>query len=316
MILRQTGLLYLLCARAVKIRAMNSSDDPYLTTRELAELLRIKERKVYDMATHGDVPCVRVVGKLLFPRGEIMQWIAASRSGPLAQGEAQVLPPTLLGSHDPLLDWALRESGSGLAAFMDGSADGLRRMEACEGVACGTHLHEEDGWNIQTVRQQFEHQPVVLIEFAKRVRGLIVATDNPLQLTDMASLRGYRVARRQSNAASQQLFEHLLMEAELAPDAVKAGEDCARTEDELGMQVFDGRVDAAFGLASVASRLRLGFVPLLEERFDLLVWRQAWFEPAFQHLLAFMQSDTFRNKAASLGGYDISNLGKVHFNAR
>ncbi|ASJ70248.1 helix-turn-helix transcriptional regulator [Granulosicoccus antarcticus] len=295
---------------------MNLSDDPYLTTRELAELLRIKERKVYDMATHGDVPCVRVVGKLLFPRSEIMQWIAASRSGPQANGAPMVLPPTVLGSHDPLLDWALRESGSALAAFMDGSADGLRRMAVNEGVACGTHLHEADGWNVNTVSEQFEHQPVVLVEFAKRVRGLIVAAGNPLQLSDVASLAGHRVARRQDNAASQQLFEHLLGKAEMTNDAVQMVEDCARTEDELGMQVFDGRVDAAFGLASVASRLRLEFVPLLEERFDLLVWRQAWFEPAFQHLLTFMQSEAFRNKAASLGGYDISSLGKVHFNGR
>ncbi len=158
---------------------MNSSADPYLTTRELAELLRIKERKVYDMATHGDVPCVRVVGKLLFPRNEIMQWIAASRSGPLANGEELALPPTVLGSHDPLLDWALRESGSALAAFMGGSADGLSRMAAREGLACGTHLHESDGWNIETVSRQFEHQPVVLVEFAKRVRGLIVTAGNP-----------------------------------------------------------------------------------------------------------------------------------------
>ncbi len=102
----------------------------------------------------------------------------------------------------------------------------------------------------------------------------------------------------------------------MATDALQEDEDCARTEDELGMRVFDGRVDAAFGLASVASRLKLDFLPLLEERFDLLVWRQAWFEPPFQQLLAFMGSDTFRKKAATLGGYDISGLGVVHFNAR
>ena len=58
---------------------MSPSDEPYLTTRELADLLRIKERKVYDMATRGEVPCVRVVGKLLFPREEIDRWIDAAR---------------------------------------------------------------------------------------------------------------------------------------------------------------------------------------------------------------------------------------------
>jgi len=294
---------------------MNAIDEPYLTTRELAELLRIKERKVYDMATHGDVPCVRVVGKLLFPRAEIMQWIDASRSGPQTLTDIS-LPPTVLGSHDPLLDWALRESGSGLAAFLDGSADGLRRLDSLEGVACATHIHEDEGWNVNTVKAQFENQSVVLVEFAQRVRGLIVAVDNPLGLSDMASLAGHRIARRQGSAASQQLLEQRLAEAGVAPEAIRQFDDCARTEDELGMQVFDGHVDAAFGLQSVASRLRLGFLPQLEERFDLLVWRQAWFEPPFQKLLGFMGSEAFRDKAAKLGGYDISNLGRVHFNGR
>ncbi len=305
---------FLLNAGPVKLRTMNAIEEPYLTTRELAELLRIKERKVYDMATHGDVPCVRVVGKLLFPRADIMQWIDASRSGPQTLAEVS-LPPTVLGSHDPLLDWALRESGSGLAAFLDGSADGLQRMASQEGVACATHIHEEDGWNVATVKSQFEHRNVVLVEFAQRVRGLIVAADNPLKITDMASLAGHRLARRQGSAASQQLFEQLRAEAGLSEDSVKSLDDCARTEDELGMQVFDGHADVAFGLQSVATRLRLGFVPQLEERFDLLVWRQAWFEPPFQALLRFMDSEVFREKAAKLGGYDISNLGRVHYNA-
>ncbi|MEX0340492.1 MAG: helix-turn-helix domain-containing protein, partial [Arenibacterium sp.] len=51
----------------------------YLTTRELADLLRIGERKVYDLAANGEVPCVRAVGKLLFPRAEITAWLNASR---------------------------------------------------------------------------------------------------------------------------------------------------------------------------------------------------------------------------------------------
>src|SRR3546814_883337 len=97
----------------------------FLTTREVAALLRVKERKVYDLAAAGDIPCRRVTGKLLFPRAEIEAWLA--RGGVGAAGRA--LPANIVaGSHDPLLDWAIRESGSGLAAYFDGSLDGLARM--------------------------------------------------------------------------------------------------------------------------------------------------------------------------------------------
>jgi excisionase family DNA binding protein len=85
----------------------------FLTTRELADLLRIGERKVYDLAAKGEVPHVKVVGKLLFPRDRVMGWIASGAVGP---GAETPLPPVLVGSSDPLLDWALRQSDAGLAA--------------------------------------------------------------------------------------------------------------------------------------------------------------------------------------------------------
>jgi molybdate-binding protein len=64
----------------------------------------------------------------------------------------------------------------------------------------------------------------------------------------------------------------------------------------------------------MAQRLRLGFVPVIRERFDLLVDRAAWFDPPLQRLVGFCRSDAFRNKATELTGYDISGFGTVHFN--
>ena len=61
---------------------MSGEAPVYLTTKELADLLRIKERKVYDLAASGKVPCSRATGKLLFPAAEIRAWIETSRSCP------------------------------------------------------------------------------------------------------------------------------------------------------------------------------------------------------------------------------------------
>mgnify|MGYP001797338354 CR=1 FL=1 len=289
--------------------AMDGPGESYLTTRELADLLRIKERKVYDLAAAGEVPCVRVVGKLLFPQADVRAWIEGARSGPAAEG---ALPGVMLGSHDPLLDWALRESGSGLAAFLDGSADGLARFARREGVACGVHIHEEDGWNVESVAAAVGEAPVVLLELARRRRGLIVAPQNPLEINGLADLAGRRVARRQEGAASQGMFDALSAGAGLGhldgPEAV------ARTEGDVAMLVFEGKADAAFGLEAVAAQMRLGFVPVLEERFDLLVWRRAYFEPAVQRLMAFLRSPACAAKAAEMRGYDLSGLGTVWLN--
>ena len=290
---------------------MTSHDTAFLTTGELADLLRIKERKVYDMAARGEVPCVRAVGKLLFPRAEIEVWVAQTRSGPLAV----VDPPAIaVGSHDPLLDWALRNAGSGIAALFDGSVDGLDRFASGEAALCSLHLHEADGWNTATVAQRLGSRPVVLIEFAQRRRGLIVPAGNPQAVTGLGDVAPLRVVRRQPGAASQILFDHLLGEAGLEPSALAGPEAAERTEDDLAQAVADGKGDVAFGVEAAAHQHRLAFVPLLEERLDLLIWRRSYFEPPCQRLLSFLRSEAFATRARELAGYDLRGAGQVRFN--
>lgn len=292
---------------------MSDGAPDFLTTRELADLLRIKERKVYDLASSGEVPCVRAVGKLLFPRAEVEAWLAASGSGPETRPEP--LPAILAGSHDPLLDWALRESGSGLAAFMDGSMDGLDRLARRQAAVAGLHLHEPGGgWNVAAVAAAMPAAPVVVVEFARRDRGLILAPGLTGQVTSLAGLAGKRFARRQPGAASQRLFEHLAGETGLDLAALPGPESPARSEADVALIVAEGKADCAFGLACMARQFRLGFVPIISERYDLAIWRHAWFEPPFQRLLEFMHGNQFAAKAEEMTGYDISGLGQVHYN--
>lgn len=287
----------------------------YLTTKELADLLRIKERKVYDLASSGAVPCTRAFGKLLFQRTAINSWL--SRHGSGEDATPMSLPGVFFGSHDPLLDWALRESGSGLATYFDGSLDGLERMSKGDGIASGLHVFDRgtNDWNASLVAQKLAGKPVVLVEWAWRERGIIVETGNPKKINSIADLKHKTIAPRQSQAGSQVLLEHLLTEANLSTDDVTYTAP-ARTEVDAALAVLEGEADAAFGLPSVARQYRLDFVPVIRERFDLLVWRREWFEEPFQKLLALVDGKEFASKAASLEGYDISGLGQVHYNAR
>lgn len=286
----------------------------FLTTRELAELLHIKERKVYDLAASGEVPCSRATGKLLFPRREIEAWLASHSSGG-AQANSNRQSRVFVGSQDPLLEWSLRSSGAGLATLFDGSLDGLERFADGEGQAAALHLYEPETseWNVAAVRSRFQHAPVALVEFAWRERGLIVSRAKADSIEKVADLRGLRIAPRQETAGSQVLLRNLMAQAELDGQDVEWA-DTARTESEAALAVLEGQADAALGLSAMARRLRLAFVPLIRERFDLLVDRAAWFDPPLQKLMSFCHSGRFRKKAAELGGYDVDGLGTVHFN--
>jgi len=285
----------------------------YLTTKEVAALLRIKERKVYDLAAAGEIPCSRALGKLLFPRRELDAWLQGEGSE-VSAAPRMKRPNVVLGSHDPLLEWALLESRADLASFLGGSHDGLDRFTRGEGVAAGVHIHDTGGWNIETVRALCANDDCVLVEWAWRQRGLILAGSLAEDVRGLRDLEGRKLAPRAAETGSQTLFERLRAEAGLAPDDI-ATIAPARSEADAVAAVIDAKAEAAFGLECLARRFRLGFVPLIDERFDLLVSRRAWFEPPFQTLLAFCREPEFAEKAAELGGYDVSGFGTVHFNS-
>lgn len=283
----------------------------YLTTRELADLLRIGERKAYDLASSGEIPHVRAMGKLLFPRAEILAWLNASHAGP--QVAEPPLPPILAGSHDPLLDWALRESGSGLATYYDGSFDGLDRLKARTAQAVALHIREDDGFNVETLAETMGEAPVVLIEIARRSRGLLLSPEVK-GVAGFGDLRGRKVAMRQDSAASQHLFCAELSACGLTLGDIDPLENRARTEEDLAVLLQTGKAEVGFGLGALAASHGLSYIPTHEERFDLAIWRRAAFDPPMQRLIQFLRSPAFAARAAELDGYDISGLGTVHRN--
>jgi excisionase family DNA binding protein len=287
-------------------------------------MLRVKERKVYDLVAEGALPVHRVTGKLLFPKAEIEGWIAA-KGEPGRQG--QVLRPqsqqkasaqaasVITGGHDPLLEWALRASQSGIATFMDGAIDGLQRWTADHYLAVGLHIPEPgDGWNIKTVNGAYGDQPVVLIEWAKRKRGLIYRNDLNREIRTFSDIGKLRFQSRQSESASELILTHLLEREGLKKKALNIIEAVERSEMDLAMAIAAGKADVGLGIEASARQFQLEFTELIEERFDLLIWRKDFFEPAFQKLMCFCRSDPFKMRTRELGGYDISGLGGVHFN--
>jgi len=289
----------------------------YLTTREVADLLRIKERKVYDLVAEGRIPVCRVTGKLLFPRGMIEAWV--DRSAEYA-GDTDALrpsPPVVAGSHDPLLDWALRESRSGLATVCEGSLAGLDKLASGQAQAAGLHIFEPEngGWNRVHVARTPGLTSVVLIAWARRQQGLVVAAGNPLGITGVADLAGRTILPRQAAAGSQMLLEHLMARAGL-DGAVTLLDTPARNETDIAQAIAGGKADAGLAIEAVATQFGLGFVPLARERFDLAVWRHAYFEEPMQKLFAFTRTESFAERAAELGGYDLRDTGTVQFNGR
>ena len=288
---------------------------PLLTTAEVADYLRVKERTIYEMVARQTIPFSRATGKLLFPRRLIDAWLEAQTEVP--QAGIAPAPPIYAGSNDPLLEWALRQSGSGLAVLARGSTQGLVDLGAGRAVLAGIHLLDPESgrWNVAAAKSYLPGASYVLIHWARRTQGLIVARENPLGITGLrdAAERGLRFATRSDGAGSQRLLDVLLAREGLSTADLTTIDRPAETHADLAALIETGEADCGLGLQAAAGQL--GFLPLpTDESFDLAMARRDYFEPPVQALLAFARSEAFGKRAQHLGGYDLADFGQVRWN--
>ncbi len=258
-----------------------------LTTSEAAAYLRLKERKLYELVSENAIPCTKITGRWLFPKDELDRWLAESLVRPAGMAAAEPMP-IVGGSHDVLLEWALRESASGLATLPEGSDAGLTRFVAGELVAAAIHLHaledETADANVEAIRTRPNLHDAVLVAFARREQGIVVAAGNPLGIAgidDVVQKRA-RVAVRPAGAGAQLLLRALLHRRGMALDRLKTISPPSPTGPDVAQAIRAGRADCGIAFRAVALSAGLDFVPLLWERFDLVVRQRHYFRPPMQ----------------------------------
>jgi excisionase family DNA binding protein len=253
-----------------------------LTTAEAAKYLRLKERKLYELVASNTIPCTKITGRWLFPKPELDHWLASSLTRPDGLAPPQAMP-IVGGSHDPLLEWCLRESGSGLASLTEGSEAGLERFIQGELVAAAIHLHALEGEdvdaNVETMGSRANFYDSVLVGFLRREQGLLVARGNPLGIRsfhDLFSKRA-RIATRPKGAGAQLLLLAQLHQANLKLEQLVLIEPPAPTGNDIAQSIRAARADCGIATRSAANAAGVDFVSLVWERFDLVMRQQDYF---------------------------------------
>jgi len=295
----------------------------FLTTSEAAEYVRLGERKLYELVTSGAIPCSKVAGKWLFPRHELDLWVLSGLARPAGMVAADP-PPIVGGSQDDLLEWTLRESGSGLASLAEGTARGVDRLQRGEVLAAAVHFHSEavpedsaGDANIAAVRAMPGLHDAVLVGLIRREQGLLLAPGNPKQLRSLSDVlsSGAQMAVRQPGAGAQMLLDVLLTRAGAGPKALRRLEPPCLTGPDLAAAIRTGKADCGIATRAAAKSAGLDFVPLLSENFDLLMRQRSYFRPQVQALIGFLGQKRLKQRAAELTGYDLAPAGKIRFAA-
>jgi len=295
----------------------------FLTTSEAADYVRLGERKLYELVTEGAIPGSKVTGKWLFPRHELDLWVLSGLSRPAGMIAADP-PPIVGGSQDDLLEWTLRESGSGLASLTEGTARGVDRLQRGEVIAAAIHFHSNEisedsagDANIAAVRGMSGLHDAVLVGLVRREQGLALPPGNPKHLQNLADVlaSGAQMAVRQPGAGAQMLHEMLLRRAGAEPKDLHRLEPPCLTGPDLAVAIRAGWADCGITTRAAANSAGLDFVPLVGENFDLLMRQRSYFRPQVQALVGFIGQKRLNQRAAELGGYDPAPAGQIRFAA-
>ncbi len=225
-----------------------------------------------------------------------------------------------VGSHDLTLDLLasmLRKlhPDSTLASSNVGSLGGLMALNRGEAHLAGTHLLDEETgeYNLSYVRRYITSRMVVVMNLVHRVQGMIVPRGNPQKLATLEDLgrEGISFVNRQRGSGTRVLLDYKLNELDIPSKALTGYEREEYTHLAVAAAVAAGKADVGLGILSAARAMELDFVPLLSERYDLVIPSEFYESDMLQPLLALINSDEFKVEVESLGGYDTSQTGTV-----
>ena len=262
-----------------------------------------------------------MTGKWLFPRHELDLWVLSGLARPEGMIAADA-PPIVGGSQDDLLEWSLRESGSGLASLNEGTTRGVERLLRGEVIAAAVHFHSpeisanEDA-NVAALRGTVGLHDAVLVGVVRREQGLLLAPGNPKNLNNLSDVlsSGANVAMRQPGAGAQLLLEALLARLGANVKSLRRREPPCLTGPDLAATIRAGQADCGIATRAAAKSVGLDFVPLLWENFDLLMRQRSYFRPNMQALIGFLRESRVKQRAIEMSGYDTTSAGQIRFAA-
>jgi putative molybdopterin biosynthesis protein len=230
-----------------------------------------------------------------------------------------------IGSHDLALDLlsnalARRVPGASLASANVGSLGGLVALARGEAHLAGSHLLDEatGEYNVSYVERYLRGAGgVVVVTLAGRVQGLLLPPGNPRGLRELADLARPDVlfVNRQRGSGTRVLLDYRLRLAGIAPEQVRGYEREEYTHLAVAAAVASGAADVGLGILAAARALGLEFVPLFNERYDLVIPRRSYESELLAPLLAIIRGPGFRAQVEALGGYDVSEMGRVAWGA-
>jgi putative molybdopterin biosynthesis protein len=231
--------------------------------------------------------------------------VPATLSVPHAVAERALL---VTGSHDPVLDYLadlLQQQGFEIHSTHAGSMGGILALKKNECHAAPMHLLADDGdYNIPYLHKYLPGEDVILICVAGRQQGIV--SKNGIGFEE---LPGHTFVNRQRGSGTRMLLDHQLKLSGINPSRIQGYEREVTTHLAVALAVKSGEAEAGMCVYSAAKALRLGFVPVALERYELAIRREHLDDRRVAALCTAIASPGFTTILDRLGGYDTRETG-------
>lgn len=235
----------------------------------------------------------------------------------LFQAEADFSNRILVAGCDPgisVLARHVQAAGIELVVANRNSSVALSLLkDGCVHLA-GTHLVDEASGesNLPLVRKMFAKESVAVVSFAVWEEGLVMAAGNPKSIAGVRDLtrQDVWVVNREPGSGSRALLDAELKKLSIQPKDVRGYENTAEGHLPACWQVQSGTVDCCLATRAAARAMGLDFIPLVSERYDLVLHRQHLALPRMQNLFDVLSRSGFRRELEGFGGYDTRLAGQ------
>jgi len=221
-------------------------------------------------------------------------------------------------SHDLALahlrDLVQKQHGMQLQLQYYGSLESLDSLAQGRCDIAGFHLPEgglETDFFLH--RRAFKARDHTLIRCATRTQGLMVAAGNPKSIRALPDLtrRDVKMINRQPNSGTRLELDQLLREAKIDSGLIAGYDTVEFTHLAVAATIASGMCDVGFGIEGAAAQYKLGFIPLLRERYYLACRSEIVDARPVSSLIAALKSQEFAALAGKLAGYDWAGVGET-----
>ena len=303
-----------------------------LSTQEVAELLHVSKSTIYELIRRGEINSYKVGRKVRFTQDDVDAYIARSQheqsvqpvrrveiSSELLRPADRAEAPFVISGQDVVLDILsnyLHQNGVVTDRCYLSSVEGLLALyeKKVDAAACHLYAVDEKSFNVPYVKRLMPGVKAVLVNISYRKQGFYVAAGNPKEIRGWRDLarRDVSILNRRPGSSARILLDGQLCRMDLDPRQIKGYEREMKSHLTMAAAIADGEADLALGTERISRQIDgLDFIPLLEERYDLVLRRDARDTPAVEAILEILRSAAFKKEIRHFTGNDYRDMGKI-----